>query len=191
MWKLNHVDGLKQGIYWWYNGSTPHHTVLQAPHHTVLQAPPHKYNIYTIRNDYSWAILNPLPLVVQVIAVSMFILSISNDHNILISIHYFLPSIIYHSLRCMGIAAAFVSTAVAVVGSGEVFSMTAACLSAALLSHRFTLAVDQVTQLWWSLISLGNSRHRDIIPNLPAEVSDIHRFFRRWCLVGRFPQHGL
>ena len=79
----------------------------------------------------------------------------------------------------MGIAAAIVSTAVAVIGAGEVFSTTAACLGAALLSHRLTLAVDHVTQLWWSWISLGNSRHRDIIPNLPAEVSDIHRFIRR------------
>ena len=83
------------------------------------------------------------------------------------------------SLRCMGIAAAIVSTAVAVIGAGEVSSMTAACIGAALLSHRLTLAVDHVTQLRWRWISLGNSRHRDIIPNLPAEVSDIHRFIRR------------
>ncbi len=45
----------------------------------------------------------------------------------------------------MGIAAAIVSTAVVVIGAGEVFSITAACLGAALLSNRITLAVDHVT----------------------------------------------
>ena len=82
------MDGLKQG-------TGDKMDQLHITHTTVLQAPPHKYNIYTIGNDYSWTILNLFPRVVQVIAVSRFILSISNDHNILISIHYFLPSIIY------------------------------------------------------------------------------------------------
>ena len=83
----------------------------------------------------------------------------------------------------MGIVAAIVSTAVAVIGVGEVFSMTAACLGAALLSHRLTLAVDHVTQLWWSWNSLGNTRHRDIIPNLPAEISDTS--IHQEVIVGR------
>ena len=46
MWKLNHVDGLKQGT-----GDIMDQ--LHITHTTVLQAPPHKYNIYTIGNDYS------------------------------------------------------------------------------------------------------------------------------------------
>ena len=63
--------------------------------------------------------------------------------------------------------------------------MTAACLGASLLSHRLTLAVDHVTQLLWSWISLGNSRHRDIIPNLPAEVSDVYTSIHQEVIVGR------
>ena len=83
----------------------------------------------------------------------MFILSINNGHNILISIHYFLPSIIY--LGIVVIYTRYLPTAVAVIGAGEVFSMTATFLGAALLSHRLTLAVDHVT-----VVELDLSRHR-------------------------------